>query len=41
MKKLIALVLILSFSLSGCANLGALLSLGAAGYGIYRAAKSD
>ena len=41
MKKLMALVIILSFMLSGCANLGGLISLGAAGYGIYKAIKSD
>lgn len=39
MKRLIASVLILSFFLSGCANLGGLVGLAAAGYGIYRAVK--
>lgn len=41
MKKIIALIMILSFMLSGCANLGGLISLGAAGYGIYKAIKND
>ena len=39
MKKLIALFIVLSFILSGCANLGGLVSLAAAGYGIYKAVK--
>ncbi len=41
MKRLIACFLVLSFILSGCANLGGLVGLGLAGYGIYRAVKSD
>ncbi|MFC1699630.1 hypothetical protein ACFL1I_06725 [Candidatus Omnitrophota bacterium] len=41
MKKIAILVLILSCLISGCANLGGLISLGAAGYGIYRAVTSD
>ncbi len=41
MKKTVVLVLALSFILSGCANLAGLVSLGAAGYGIYRAIKSE
>ena len=39
MKRFIAYFLILAFILSGCANLGTLVSLGAAGYGIYKAVK--
>lgn len=41
MKKIIPILLVLSFILSGCANLGGLLGLAAAGYGIYKAVKSD
>jgi len=41
MKKLIACLIVLSFILSGCANLGGLISLSAAAYGIYRAVKGD
>ena len=40
MKKFIVLILLLSFFVSGCANIGGLISLGAAGYGIYKAIKS-
>ena len=39
--KLVILAIILSFILSGCANLAGLVSLGAAGYGIYQAVKGD
>jgi len=39
LKKIVILFLILSFALSGCANLGGLASLAAAGYGIYNAVK--
>ena len=39
MKRLIACFLILAFILTGCAKLGTLVSLGAAGYGIYKAVK--
>lgn len=39
MKRAIIFILLASFMLSGCANLGGLVSLAAAGYGIYRAVK--
>lgn len=39
MKRLILCILALSFILSGCSNLGALMGLAATGYGIYQAVK--